>query len=83
MCSNHAPMRSLQAMGAFVPGGSTTFEEPLPPIRPNCGSMGTLIQRIQNQTLPGVGKIYNRHDYRDEMREALTEWDKALFDLLN
>ena len=33
-----------------------------------------IIERCLNHKLPGISKIYNRHDYTAEMRDAFTRW---------
>ncbi|MBY0560272.1 site-specific integrase [Hyphomicrobium sp.] len=39
-----------------------------------------VIRKIQNHAdaIPGVGKVYNQHDYLDEAREALFKWEQEL-----
>lgn len=39
-----------------------------------------VIRKIQNHAdaIPGVGKVYNQHDYFDEARDALHKWQQEL-----
>lgn len=35
-------------------------------------------ERVLGHTLPGIAKVYNRHDYEAQMRQALTAWERLL-----
>lgn len=39
-------------------------------------------ERALNHHLQGLARIYNQHDYLNEIRHALTLWEKRLFDLV-
>ena len=37
-----------------------------------------VVERVLNHLLPPMMQTYNRHDYYDEMRDALERWDAEL-----
>lgn len=40
-------------------------------------------ERVLNHHLQGLARVYNQHDYLNEIRTALTLWEKRLLDLIN
>jgi len=42
-----------------------------------------MIDRITNHTDPGVGAVYDRYDYLNEKRAALTRWDARLAEIVS
>lgn len=45
-----------------------------------------ITERLLNHvsgTISGIAAIYNRHEYRSEMREAISKWEEHLTSLLN
>ena len=60
-------------------------------IRRSCRSRWSPIPNISTDvkelalahTLPGLHKVYNRYDYRDEKRVLLTAWEKILLAIVD
>lgn len=42
-----------------------------------------IAERILNHSLHGITKVYNHHDYLEEMQEALTIWEKYIMRIIS